>query len=247
MKKGIPIMSIFILFINILNAQEITIRSIPLISASQEDFQPSFSRGIGNLSIAFDDSIADPFINPAKASRLSGLKLFFSPTRNSWSNEDGTAVNSNFGSDKFTGTRINSLPFGFYLRKDNFFAGGSIAYQSYSSDRTNSNHYFYNSLNFNDRNDIGNNTCLFGLIGTCLPDLKVSIAGSFSWSKYSAFDGVNLLYPGSSEINQDGWAVNYKLGLLAEISDKEQIDLVFGRSMFKSTSRCNLSIRRNSI
>ena len=236
MKKRISILSITFLFINILNAQEINIRSVPLVSANQEDFQPSLSRGMGNLSIVFDDSIADPFINPAKASKLSGLKLFFSPTRNTWSNKEGTSVNSNFGSAKYRGTKINSLPFGFYLRKDNVFAGGSIAYQSYSSDRSSTIYpYFYSPSNYNDKNDIGNNTYLFGLIGTYLPDLKVSVAGSFSWSKYSAFDGVNLLYPGSYEINQDGWAVNYKLGLLVELSDKEQLDLIFGRSMFKST------------
>ena len=86
---------------------------------------------MGNLSIAFDDPLADPLINPAKASKLGGLELFFSPTRNTWSNEDGKPVNTNSGSAKYMGTAINSMPFGLYLKKDNFFTGGMISYQSY--------------------------------------------------------------------------------------------------------------------
>lgn len=137
MKKRILITAqIFLFLFTITSSQEIEIRSIPLIGINQTDFQPSLSKGMGNLSIAFDDPISDPFINPAKASKLRGINLFFSPTFNSWSNEEGSSISSNWGSSKYKGTGVNSLPFGLFSRKDNFFTGGIITYQSYSSERT---------------------------------------------------------------------------------------------------------------
>jgi hypothetical protein len=226
----------FFIFTNLVYAQEIQIRTVPLAAGSQSDFQPSLSRGMGNLSVAFDDPLSDPFINPAKASKLKGVNLFFSPTRNSWSNEDGSILFSNGGSSRYKGTGINSLPFGLFLKKDNFFAGGLIAYQSYSSERSSDNVWWSSqSGNDQDDRDVGDNTYLFGLIGTYIPDLKISVAGSVSWSDFKALDGVNLLYPGSSEINQDGWAVSYKFGLTGELSERDQLDLIIGRSIFKSS------------
>lgn len=90
-------------------------------------------------------------------------------------------------------------------------------------------------MNNSTKKDKGDNTYLWGLIGTSIPDMKVSIAGSFSWSKYKALDDVNLLYPGSFDINQDGWSLGFKLGLIGEISEKDQLELVIGRSIFKSS------------
>lgn len=227
---------IFLLFFTTY-AQEIEIRSVPLIGVNQTDFQPSLSRGMGNLSIAFDDPISDPFINPANASKLNGVNLFFSPTLNLWSNKEGSSISSNWGSSKYTGTGVNSLPFGLFLRKDNFFAGGIITYQSYSSERSTLTNWIWygNQVNNSVKKDNGDNTYLFGLIGISIPEMKVSIAGSFSWSKYKALDGINLLYPGSYDINQDGWSLGFKLGLIGEISEKDQLELVIGRSIFKSS------------
>ena len=234
--KILTVVFFFFMLTNLAYSQEIHIRTVPLAASNQSDFQPSLSRGMGNLSIAFDDPLSDPFSNPAKASRLQGVNLFFSPTRNSWSNEEGSILSSNNGSSKYKGTGINSLPFGLFLKKDNFFAGGLIAYQSYSSERS-TNNFIWNNLAWHDpeKKDVGDNTYLFGLMGTYIPDLKVSIAGSVSWSDFKALDGVNLLYPGSTDIKQDGWAVNYKFGLTGEISERDQIDFVVGRSIFRST------------
>jgi hypothetical protein len=234
--KILTIAFFFFILVKLGYSQEIHIRTVPLAANNQSDFQPSLSRGMGNLSIAFDDPLSDPFTNPAKASKLQGVNLFFSPTRNSWSNEEGSILFSNSGSSKYKGTGINSLPFGLFLKKDNFFAGGLITYQSYSSERsTNDNLWLDLSRNNTEKNDIGDNTYLFGLIGTYFPELKISLAGSISWSDFEAIDGVNLLYPGSSDINQDGWAVNYKFGLTGELSEQDQLDFVVGRSIFKSS------------
>lgn len=211
-------------------SQEINLRTVPLIAVNQSNFYPSLSGGMGNLSIAFDDPLADPLVNPAKASKLGELELFFSPTRNTWSNEDGRAVYTSSGSAKYRGTAIISMPFGLYLKKDNFFTGGIISYQSYSSDRSIPNNW----LNDNTKSDIGNNVYLFGLIGMYIPELRLSVAGSVSWIELHAIDGVNLLYPGSYDIKQYGKSLDYKIGFTGEPSKREQLEFVIARTTFKS-------------
>lgn len=224
------IMFLFV-FITSIYSQEINLRTVPLITGNQADFYPSTSRGMGNLSIAFDDPLSDPLVNPTKASRLEGLKLFFSPTRNTWSNEYGRPVYTSSGSSKYMGTAINSMPFGFYLKKGNFFTGGILSYQSYSSDRS----IPIYGLNNNSKSDFGNNVYLFGLAGIYFPELKFSVAGSVSWSELHAIDGVNLLYPGSYDIKQYGRSLDYKIGFIGEPSKQEQLEFVIARTTFKSS------------
>jgi hypothetical protein len=217
--------------VKLIYPQEINLRTVPLIAGNQTNFYPSISRGMGNLSIAFDDPLADPLVNPAKASKLGGLELFFSPTRNTWSNEDGRAIYTSSGSAKYMGTAINSMPFGLYLKKGNFFTGGIISYQSYSSDRSIPNNW----LNSNTKSDIGNNIYLFGLVGAYFPELKLSVGGSVSWSELNAIDGVNLLYPGSYDIKQYGRSLDYKIGFVGEPSERDRLEFVIARTTFKSS------------
>ncbi len=229
--KILTILLFSLIFITSIYSQEINLRTVPLVAGNQTDFYPSLSRGMGNLSVAYDDPLTDPLVNPAKASKLGELEFFFSPTRNTWSNEDGREVYTSSGSAKYMGTAINSMPFGLYLKKNNFFTGGIISYQSYSSERS----IPYYGLNSNTKSDVGNNVYLFGLIGTYIPELKLSVAGSVSWSELRAIDGVNLLYPGSYDIKQYGRSLDYKLGFVGEPSGREQVEFVIARTTFKSS------------
>ena len=228
MKKTLVLLFIFL---TTTFSQEINLRTVPLIAGSQTNFYPSLSRGMGNLSIAFDDPLADPLMNPAKASKLGDFELFFSPTRNTWSNEDGRTVYTSSGSAKYKGTVMNSMPFGFYLNKSNLFTGGIISYQSYSSERSIPGYI----LNNNTKSDVGNNVYLFGLIGAYFPELKLSVGASISWSELDAIDGVNLLYPGSYDIKQDGRSLDYKIGFMGEPSERERLEFVIARTTFKSS------------
>jgi hypothetical protein len=228
MKK---IILLLFMLTKLIYSQEIHLRTVPLAAGNQGDFYPSLFRGMGNLSIAFDDPISDPLINPAKIYKLEGLRLFFSPTRNTWSNEDGRAVSTSSGSAKYTGTAINSMPFGLFMNKDNFFTGGVVSYQSYSSERSIPNY----GLNSNLKSDVGNNVFLFGLLGAYFPELKLSVGGSVSWSELDAMDGVNLLYPGSNDIKQYGRSLDYKIGFLGELSERDQLEFVIARTTYKSS------------
>src|SRR4051794_19019304 len=64
-------------------AQLIQIKTLPIADGDQWRIFPSANAGMASVSIALADSLLDPFINPAKASRLSssGKAMFFgSPT-----------------------------------------------------------------------------------------------------------------------------------------------------------------------
>jgi hypothetical protein len=224
------------LFSTVLFAQGIQIRTVPIVANSQAEFFLSLARGMGNLSIAFDDPLGDPFINPAKASRIRGATIFTSPTRNSWSNVNGRPVFTSSGSSKYLGTSMSSIPFGGFFQMGNTYAGGFVSYQGYSSERTT----LFPEWGFSSRairKDIGSNTHVFGLFGVRFPESNFSIAGSISWSDYEAFDGVNLLYPGSYNIKQSGWSRGYKLGILAELTDVDQLEFVAARSILKASHK----------
>lgn len=219
-------------------AQAIQVRTVPVIAGNQSEFQPSLARGIGGLSVAFVDPLGDPFINPAKAYRLRGVNIFSSPTRNSWSNEDGRPVITSLGSSKYPSASISSVPFGGFYSSGTFFGGGLMAYQGYSAER---------SLPIAQpglvvqipqgvmKRDLGNNTYLFGLFGARLPESRVTLGASVSWGHFGAMDGVNLLYPGSYDIRQDGSALEYKLGVLGELSELDEIEFVAAKTQLRAT------------
>ena len=52
------------------HAQLVTPKTVPVFQGGQFDILPSARAGMGGISIALDDSLADPYVNPAKATRL---------------------------------------------------------------------------------------------------------------------------------------------------------------------------------
>lgn len=226
-------------------AQWISIRTVPIIASNQSEFQPSLARGMGNISIAFDDPLGSHFINPAKASRLNGITLFTSPSRNSWSNEDGRAVFAGGGSSFYPGASFNSIPFGGFFKSDNYFGGIMLAYQGYAGERSQRNFVSISPTNSSmvdvKRTDVGNNTYLYGLFGMSIPNTRLSVALSGSWGKFGAIDGVNLLYPGALDLKQDGEAWEAKFGAVAELPYGDRLEFVAGRSIYKATHEVSYS------
>ena len=61
-------------------AQLISVRTVPIYRSHQFDLYPSLTGAMGGIGIAVDDSLLDPFVNPAKGSRVRGARLFASPS-----------------------------------------------------------------------------------------------------------------------------------------------------------------------
>src|SRR5438067_2060725 len=70
------------------------------------------------------------------------------------------------------------------------------------------------------------NALAFVMIGTTLPASGLSVGGSVRWAKLRAVDGVDLLYPGSTRVDQSGATVDARLGLLKEWAGDQSLEAV---------------------
>ena len=70
-------------------AQLVTPRTVPVMQDEQFEIYPSSRPGLAGISIAIDDTLADPFTNPAKATRLKGFTLSTAPYSHSISGNRG--------------------------------------------------------------------------------------------------------------------------------------------------------------
>src|ERR1041385_2751919 len=64
---------------NAVAAQIITPRTVPVQQSGQFDIFPSRLSGMGGASLALDDTLLDPFVNPAKAVHVNGVLAFSVP------------------------------------------------------------------------------------------------------------------------------------------------------------------------
>ena len=76
-------------FVSPARAQLIPIKTIPIAQGDQFQIFPSNSLGMGSVSIALADSLADPFVNPAMGTRIARARFFSSPTLYSVSRNAG--------------------------------------------------------------------------------------------------------------------------------------------------------------
>src|SRR5438105_3553969 len=64
---------------NTASAQLVTPRTVPIFQDEQFQITPSSRPALAGLVIAFDDSLGDPFSNPAKVARLRVPTINASP------------------------------------------------------------------------------------------------------------------------------------------------------------------------
>ena len=95
-------------------AQVIALKTVPLATGDQFLLHPSERLGMGGVSIALDDMLLDPFINPAKGALIDESVLLGTPTFYRISNENGAG---------------RSLPFTALFRSDGMFGAISFALQ----------------------------------------------------------------------------------------------------------------------
>lgn len=194
------------------SAQLVTPKTVPVFQNQQFDLLPSATAGMAGVSIAFDDSLADAFVNPAKATRLRGGTFFTAPYRHRVSGDRGGG---------------RTMPLGGLATFDDWTVGGAFALQQLDragpmgfspliSDRTATNQYLM--LSVARRMGAG-----------------VSIGAGASFAGLGAVDGVDLLYPGSDRIGQSGSSSDLRLGLTKSFAPHETFELLVLRNQFDVT------------
>ncbi|MCH8069155.1 MAG: hypothetical protein IID16_07835 [Candidatus Marinimicrobia bacterium] len=192
-------------------AQLISLKTVPVATGDQFLIFPSQNLGMGSVSIALEDSLLDPFINPAKGTYINGSQMISSPVFYSFSNNDGT---------------VRTLPLGVMLSSSKWFAGLFVAIQQLEVINPNNFRFGLSRPRLLSDNS-ASNIYSFGLLGKRFPHANLSIAGSMFWASLDALDGVDLLYVRSQKIDQSGYIADYRIGLFGELNGERSYEILF--------------------
>ena len=185
-------------------AQLIPVKTVPVAAGDQFLIVPSRALGMGGLSIALDDSLADPFVNPAKGARLSGSSLLAAPAFYSISRNAGNA---------------GTLPLGavFAPGERRWFGGGMLAFQQLSAgDRFAGFRSIGGATPLSEGS--GNNLYGTAILGRRLGEGDLAVGVAAFVADLAAMDGVDLLYPGNIGLSQSGNVVDVRVGLAGSVA-----------------------------
>jgi hypothetical protein len=210
-------------------AQIISIRTVPISQAHQFDLFPSLRLAMGGVGVALDDSLLDPFSNPAKGFRLGTTTFFGSPGLYGVSNRAGAG---------------RTLPLGALGRSGNWFGGVSVAAQQVDlSDNAGFPFPLPVSCPVCDSRGVDlqstdrthGNTYAFAMLGREFREAGISIGGSLFWSGLHAVDGVDLLYAGSAQIKQYGDALDLRIGAVKQWDGDRSLSALVVHNRFATT------------
>ena len=183
------------------SAQLISLKTVPVATGDQFLLFPSNNLGMGSVSIAVDDSVADPFVNPAKGVRIGEPYVFTSPTFYSVSEEAGSA---------------GTLTAGALFKSSRVFGGGMVSLQQLNRGDQFANWWSWRSdIPQPNALSIRSATNKYGFLtlGANLPG-DVAVGISTFYADLNAVDGVEHLYASSSAIEQRGDLKDVRLGAL---------------------------------
>lgn len=185
--------------------QLISLKTIPVAAGNQFQLFPSQNQAMGGIDIALDDSLLDPFINPAKGSLVDGALIFASPTLYDVSGEFGTG---------------RSVPLGALVGSSSWYGGFALALQQLKPMNPAFGFPVFGPTWEPPTvlSSSANNLYAFGMLGRSLDGKRASIGGSVFWADLEALEGVDLLYAGSQRIEQSGHLLGVRLGLFGELS-----------------------------
>jgi hypothetical protein len=204
-------------------AQLITIRTLPVSQSDQFTFFPNQNLGMGGVSLALNDTLLDPFLNPAKGARLRVSQVLGSPS--------SYTVTSGAGAGR-------TLPLGAFTRSGSWFGSAFGALQQIDAARQ-PEVDFFGPRRLDDGGIIDPQGLLTGLderrhgnsfaflsLGKADTARGLSFGGSALWSRLHAVDGVDLLYANSAGVRQLGTAIDLRLGALQEWKNGRTLEAV---------------------
>jgi hypothetical protein len=171
------------------HGQLITPKTVPIHQDDQFAIFPTARAGMAGVSIALDDTLADPFANPAKATNVRIGRVFTAPFSH------GISAGHGGGS---------TLPVGGVASTGPWAVAGVVALQK---------------LNHGPTSGLGEPTAAnqYGslVVARRLPG-GVSVGGSAYLAGLNSIDGVDLLYSGSDRLIESGSLSDFRLGTMKE-------------------------------
>lgn len=203
-------------------AQLIQIRTVPVAAGDQFLLVPSRTLAMGGVSIAVDDPLGDPWVNPALGARVAaGGQLYAAPAFYSITGNAGNA---------------RSLPLGAFFGpgESPWFGGTMLAFQQVSDGDNGC--CFAGSDPRLLSEGTGYNLYAHGVLGRRLETARdLAVGVSVQAADLSAVDGVDLLYPRALTIDQFGHLLDVRAGLAGAVSDRGTLEVVALHNRFDMT------------
>ncbi|MBC8089425.1 MAG: hypothetical protein H7Z40_19340 [Phycisphaerae bacterium] len=196
---------------HVLQAQTITPRTVPVQMGQQYDIIPSDRAGMGNVRIAIDDATLDPFVNPAKATRL---KVGFVAVAPYFVNQ----------SDARGGGR--TFPLSGIATVGKWAVGGQFAMQQLDRTRL--------TWNAPTSEQTASNQYVTGILARSLGK-GFAVGAAAYFASLEAQQGIDQLYSGSDRILQDGSARDFRVGMTREWGTGHNFEAMVLRSRFDMT------------
>lgn len=188
-------------------------RTVPVATGDQFLLHPASRLGMGGGSAALDDTLADPFVNPAKGARVDGGRLVSAPTAYGISGGNGSG---------------RTLPVSLLLGSGAWFGGATVALQEVERagrergpgvlpDRSGSSVVPPRRRFLADESAV--NSYAAAYLGRRLAGGGVAVAAAASAADLGALQGVGNLYAGSDAIRQSGHMTDFRTGLVWDGED----------------------------
>ena len=233
--KSIATVAALLCLPGLVPGQIISVKTIPLITTQQFTLAPTYNAGMGGVSIAIDDPLADGFLNPARLTALDRNMLYTAPYQDGW--RDGLARDPWNGSPisrqggQLQGSQAQAIPLGI-IRHIVLGRGDLdvITALAFSIERL---HHASHRRQFQDPDTwewngplqmSAFNLPLSAMVAVRLPRRGLSIGAGVDAVKIRGVDGVPMLYPGATQLRQDGSLVHYKLGASLTGTDGSRLD-----------------------
>jgi hypothetical protein len=204
----------------VLHAQHISIKTVPIPTGEQFTIFPSRSMGMGDVYLAVDDPLLDPFWNPSRGSKAEELRVYAVPTFYGESN--------NWVSGR-------TLPLAAVIPGRRIFGAAAFALQQIGDTRRTGGWFFPEPAGSPViRDNSSSNIYIFGSVGARLTD-RTAVGASAYRADLGAVDGVNMLYGNSIAVEQSGELTEFRAGALHDFGADRMLDVVILTSRLDMT------------
>jgi len=185
-----------------LSAQVIPVRTVPVASGDQFLILPSATLGMGGVTLAVDDSLGDPWSNPAKGVFITEPALLGAPTF--------YGISGNGGAGR-------TFPVVGFFRGQKWFGGAALALQQIENDNGGGDFIWRTDIwpgptqRLSDSSS--RNLYAQGFLGWEVGSGPWSVGFGWAAASLDAVDGVDLLYANAERIEQSGSVSDVRLGL----------------------------------
>ena len=235
MMKSLATLTALLSLSGLVRGQIISVKTIPLITTVQFSLAPSYNAGMGGVSIAIDDSLADGFLNPARLAALNRSMIYTAPYQDSWQDPLSTdAWNSPPATQQgrqVLGSQAQAIPVGIIRRLH--MASGRLEITTALALAVEKLRHASHSRMFQDPDTwewngplriSAVNLPLSAMVAVNFPQRGLSLGAGFDAVLIRAVDGVPMLYPGADQLRQNGNMAHYRVGASLTGSEGSRLD-----------------------